>query len=260
MNQIRFAHKTALITGACGGLGRAIAEAFLREGANVIVCDINADLIADFKEKTDITKDDKVDEMFTAGEKMFGGIDVVVNSAGRVDRFDAVAEMDRAVWDKVLALNLTAPAMVSGRAIRKWLEEDRKGCIVNIASIAGFRGFSCGRSAGGVIFGTAGAAYTASKHGLVGLTKSTGAFYGDKGIRCNAIAAGTMQTNIASTFYAEGMNEAGYLRMRRNYPDIEGKDVCDINKVSELVLFLSSDAASIVNGATWTADAGVTAA
>lgn len=169
MNQIRFAHKTALVTGACGGLGRAIAEAFLREGANVVVCDINAELIADFKEKVssaypgctlvlqaDITKDDKIDEMFAASEKMFGGIDVVVNSAGRVDRFDAVAEMDRAVWDKVLALNLTAPAMVSGRAIRKWLEEDRKGCIVNIASIAGFRGFSCGRSAGGVIFGTAG--------------------------------------------------------------------------------------------------------
>lgn len=161
MEQVPFAHKTALITGACGGLGRAIAEAFLFAGANVIVCDINAELIADFKDKVsaaypectlvlqaDITQDDKIDEMFTKGEEIFGGIDVVVNSAGRVDRFDAVAELEREVWDKVVALNLTAPAMVSGRAIRKWLEEGRKGCIVNIASIAGFRGFSCGRSDG----------------------------------------------------------------------------------------------------------------
>lgn len=161
MEQVPFAHKIALITGACGGLGRAIAEAFLLAGANVIVCDINADLIADFKEKVsaaypectlvlqaDITKDETIDEMFAKGEEMFGGVDVVVNSAGRVDRFDAVAELERGVWDKVIALNLTAPAMVSGRAIKRWLEEGRKGCIVNIASIAGFRGFSCGRSDG----------------------------------------------------------------------------------------------------------------
>lgn len=158
MDQVPFAHKTALVTGACGGLGRAIAEAFLRAGANVVVCDINAELIADFKEKVsaaypectlvlnaDITKDEKVEEMFAEGEKMFGGIDYVVNSAGRIDRFDAVAEMERQMWDKVIALNLTAPAMISGRAIRKWLELGRAGSVVNIASIAGFRGFTCGK-------------------------------------------------------------------------------------------------------------------
>lgn len=162
MNQTLFAHKTALVTGACGGLGRAIAEAFLRAGANVVVADINAELIADFKEKVsaaypectlvlqaDITKDENVEKMFTEGEKMFGGIDLVVNSAGRIDRFDAVAEMERQMWDKVIALNLTAPAMISGRAIRKWLEEGKKGSVVNIASIAGFRGFTCGMLAQG---------------------------------------------------------------------------------------------------------------
>jgi hypothetical protein len=159
MNQQHFIQKTALITGGCGGLGRAIAEAFLRAGTNVVVCDINEGLMSDFREKVssaypectlvlqaDITKDDRVEEVFAEGEKMFGGIDFVVNSAGRIDRFDAVAELERPMWDKVIALNLTAPAVVSGRAIKKWLEMGRKGVIVNIASTAGFRGFNCGSS------------------------------------------------------------------------------------------------------------------
>lgn len=127
-----------------------------------------------------------------------------------------------------------------------------------------------------------GAAYTASKHGLVGLTKNTGAYYGAKGIRCNAIAAGQMDTNIALTLSTEGCNQDGIARMRRNctfcpivqawtfvsmlmvvshqtVPDWGGIEICDVEKVAEIVLFLSSDAAQIVNGAVWTADAGVTA-
>lgn len=160
MSQQYFIQKVALVTGGCGGLGRAIAEAFLRAGSNVVVCDINAELIADVKEKVsaaypectlalqaDITKDENIETIFSEGEKMFGGIDFVVNCAGRIDRFDAVAEMERQMWDKVIALNLTAPAVVSGRAVRKWLEDSKKGSIINIASIAGFRGFTCGMSA-----------------------------------------------------------------------------------------------------------------
>jgi NAD(P)-dependent dehydrogenase (short-subunit alcohol dehydrogenase family) len=159
MDQQSFIQKTALITGGCGGLGRAIAEAFLLAGSNVVVCDINEELMSDFKEKVssaypectlvlqaDVTKDDRVEEVFAEGEKMFGGIDFVVNSAGRIDRFDAVAEMERQMWNRVIALNLTAPAVVSGRAIKKWLETGRKGAIVNIASTASFRGFNCGES------------------------------------------------------------------------------------------------------------------
>ena len=111
MSQQSFIQKTTLVTGGCGGLGRAIAEAFLRAGSNVVVCDINAELIADFKEKVssaypectlalqaDITKDENIEEVFSEGEKLFGGIDFVVNCAGRIDRFDAVAEMVRA-WE-----------------------------------------------------------------------------------------------------------------------------------------------------------------
>jgi NAD(P)-dependent dehydrogenase (short-subunit alcohol dehydrogenase family) len=126
-----------------------------------------------------------------------------------------------------------------------------------------------------------GAAYTASKHGLVGLTKNTGAFYGSKGIRCNAIAAGAMATNISATL-AEGCNMDGVARMRQTCksargisnpflsflmltassspdPDIGEDGYCDVNKIAEIALFLCSDAAQVVNGAVWTADGGVSA-
>lgn len=145
-----FKKKNALITGACGGLGKAIAEAFLIEGANVVVCDVRQDLIDAFTRdvsaaypectlvlKCDITKDSSLDDMFAQAEKTFGHLDIVVNCAGMMDRFDPVGEVERSMWDRVMALNLTAPAMVTKRAIELMIKTDVKGSIVNIASIAG---------------------------------------------------------------------------------------------------------------------------
>lgn len=132
MSQQSFIQKTALVTGGCGGLGRAIAEAFLLAGANVVVCDINAELIADFKEKVsaaypectlavqaDITKDESVEQVFSQGEKMFGGLDFVINCAGRIDRFDAVAEMvrarNRSPWYRYMTNKLTCDLHFPGQ-------------------------------------------------------------------------------------------------------------------------------------------------
>ncbi|KAK5171752.1 uncharacterized protein LTR77_003388 [Saxophila tyrrhenica] len=259
MNQVPLAHKTALVTGAGGGLGRAIAEQFLLEGANVVICDINQELLNDFKEKvsagypectlvleTDITKEDALDEIFEKAEKMFKKIDFVVNSAGMMDRFDPVGEMEKTMWDRVLALNLTAPAMVTKRAVNSMVKNEVKGAIVNIASVAAFRGF------------TSGAAYTVSKHGLLGLTKNTAVFYGPKGIRCNAIMAGAMETNISKSFQQTGINMEGYGLMRQTFPEETFVSV-EVEKVAKLVTYLCSDSGSIVNGACWTADGGVTA-
>ncbi|KAK4545510.1 hypothetical protein LTR36_002860 [Oleoguttula mirabilis] len=256
MDQAPHRGKTALVTGACGGLGRAIAERFLQQGANVVVCDIDVKLIDDFKAKVaaaypecvltlnvDVTSDEALDDMFQQAEKMFGHLDYVVNSCGIMDKFDPAGDMDRATWDRVIAVNLTAPAMVTKLAVTGMLKHGTKGAIVNIASIAGVRGF------------TSGAAYTASKHGILGLTKNTGVYYGPKGIRCNAIMAGGMETNIGSAM-ANGLNMEGLGVMRQTFPETV---LVDVKKVAKLVSYLCSDDAEIVNGACWTADGGWTA-
>lgn len=154
---VAHANKTALVTGACGGLGRAIAEKFLQEGANVVVCDVNDTLIEDFKQKVsgayaectlvlkvDVTDDAALDDMFSQAEKRFGHLDYVVNNCGIMDKFDPVGDMERGLWDRVIAVNLTAPAMVTKRAVNMMLKHSIKGSIVNIASIAGVRGFCSG--------------------------------------------------------------------------------------------------------------------
>lgn len=214
-----FKGKTALVTGGCGGLGRSIAEAFLAEDANVVVCDINKELIAEFQEKvaaasaertlvleSNITVEAAQDALFQQASDRFGQLDFVCNSAGVMDDFSPAGDMSRGMWDKVIAVNLTAPTMITQRAVQHMMEKDVKGSIVNIASIAGVRGF------------TAGCAYTVSKHGLLGLTKNTAAFYGPKaGLRCNAIMAGGMRTNIADD-YMKGrlkMNMEGFATMRK---------------------------------------------
>lgn len=147
--------KTALITGAGGGLGRTIAEELLAQGANIVICDINEELLADFDEKVassnkdrtlalkcNITDDSAIDTLFAEIEKKFGALDILVNSAGMMDKFDAAGDVERSWWDRVIALNLTAPTMVTQRAVKLM----KKGSIVNISSIAGIRGFSSGRS------------------------------------------------------------------------------------------------------------------
>ncbi|KAI7634834.1 hypothetical protein KC319_g15608, partial [Hortaea werneckii] len=186
-----------------------------------------------------------LDELFQQAENKFGRLDYVVNNAGIMDKFDPAGEMDRSMWDRVIAINLTAPAMVTKRAVNMFLKHETPGAIVNIASIAGTRGYASG------------AAYTASKHGILGLTKNTGVYYAPQGIRCNAIMAGGMNTNIASAFM-NGLNMEGLKTMRKTFPEEHYRTV-STEKIAKLVSYLCSDDAEIVNGACWTADGGWTA-
>jgi len=250
--------KTVLITGGGGGLGRAIVERFIELGANVVTCDINDILLADLQEKVvaaspervlvtkcDITSEDALDELFQQTESRFGKLDYVVNSAGIMDLFDPAGSTDRDLLDKVLAVNLVAPTMITKRAVNLMIKHETKGSIVNIASVAAFKGYASG------------AAYTMSKHGLVGLTKNTAAFYQFKGIRCNAIQAGAMETNISSAM-ANGYCKEGLEFSMKHFGDWQGV-YCELPKMAKLVTYLCSDDASMINGALITADGGMTA-
>jgi NAD(P)-dependent dehydrogenase (short-subunit alcohol dehydrogenase family) len=149
--------KTAFITGAGGGLGRAIAEHFISLGANIVAIDINDGLINEFQKtfeqaapgrilavQGDITNDETIRSLFEKAEITFGHVDIVINSAGIMDRFDPAGAISREEWDRVIAVNLTAPMMITQQAIAGFLKHDVKGIIVNITSIAGFRGFANG--------------------------------------------------------------------------------------------------------------------
>jgi NAD(P)-dependent dehydrogenase (short-subunit alcohol dehydrogenase family) len=148
--------KTCLITGGAGGLGKAIASQFLEAGANVVICDINDERLQQTSTelspkgplkaiKTDITNTSEVEALFETLIGAFGKIDVLVNNAGIMDHFDPIGDLDMELWDRVMALNLTAPALLSKFAIRNMLlQENVDGRIINIVSVAGKAGWASG--------------------------------------------------------------------------------------------------------------------
>ncbi|KAK4508170.1 hypothetical protein PRZ48_001908 [Zasmidium cellare] len=254
----KYEGKTVLVTGGGGGLGRKIAENFVNDGANVVICDINKDLLADFDEKVgsahsgktlavecNITSQDDLDKLFQQAEDKFGAFDIVVNSAGIIDRFTSPGDIELDEWNRVLAVNLTAPTFITKRAVNGFLKSNKKGAILNMASVASFKGFANG------------VAYTASKHALIGLTRSTAAYYRLKGIRCNAIAAGAMKTNIGNVLSNGDFNMEGMQLMKKTFGEWEGA-VVELDKMAKLVAFLCSDDAEFINGAVVTADGGIT--
>ncbi|KAJ6087586.1 hypothetical protein N7467_006500 [Penicillium canescens] len=249
--------KTCLITGGGGGLGKAIASQFLEAGANVVICDINDERLQQTSTelspkgplkaiKTDITNTSEVEALFETLIGAFGKIDVLVNNAGIMDHFDPIGDLDMELWDRVMALNLTAPALLSKFAIRNMLlQENVDGRIINIVSVAGKAGWASG------------AAYTASKHGLVGLTKNTAAFYGTKGIKCNALMMGGMNTNIVDAFKT-GMHMEGYQKMTSILESIQAPHV-DVDEVAGFCVNMTyGKGAGQINGATIAIDNGWT--
>lgn len=178
---MRLKSKTAIITGAGSGMGKAIAILFAEEGANVIVSDINKDtvdaVVKDITAKggkakgvvANVALQEDVDAVTAAAVNEFGSLDILVNNAGIMDNFKTVGETDDALWDRLIAVNLTGPFKMSRAAIKVMEHQEKGGVIINNASVGG-------------LFGTrGGAAYVASKHGLIGLTKNIAATYGTFG-------------------------------------------------------------------------------
>lgn len=258
--------KTCLVTGGAGGLGKAIATAFLQAGAHVLVVDVNEERVKQTETDlagsgpgsltaftADITSLEAMEKLFSDIGAKFSKLDILINNAAIMDRFEPVGDLDVALWNKVLAVNLTAPAILSKLALGSMLQGQQEGRppqavghIINIASGAAKAGW------------LAGTAYTASKHGLVGLTKSTAAFYGDKGIRCNVLTLGVMpETNINDAFktgiHPEGRQKVGeILSGLRPTP-------CNLDDVAALCVSLTSGpAGNAVNGAVIAVDHGWT--
>jgi NAD(P)-dependent dehydrogenase (short-subunit alcohol dehydrogenase family) len=246
-------NKTVIITGAGSGMGKAMAMLFANEGASILVSDIKAERVdAIVKEITgkgskatgvvsNIASEADAEKVVNSAIAQYGSLDVLVNNAGVMDDFTPVADVTDELWNKVMGVNLNGPFYTCRAAVKHMLKQG-KGAIVNISSIGGLNG------------ARAGAAYTASKHGLIGLTKNIGFMYGPKGIRCNAIAPGGVNTNIM-----EGSNPNKFGMERMNTGTGSNIRTAEPLEIAELALFLASDKASNVNGACIVADGGWTA-
>ncbi|AEO99527.1 MULTISPECIES: SDR family oxidoreductase [Heyndrickxia] len=246
--------KVAVVTGAASGMGKAIAALYAKEGAKVVASDLNLEgvqqTVAEIEAaggkalavQANVASEEDVQHLIDTAVKEYGTLDILVNNAGIMDNMVPAGDLTDALWEKVFAVNTTGPM----RTIRKSLPifiEKGNGVIVNVASVGGLNG------------SRAGAAYTASKHAVIGLTKNVGFQYVLKGIRCNAIAPGGVETNIGTTmsepnaFGLERAMSGSAINPRSGKPE----------EIATIALFLASDDASFVNGAVITADAGWTA-
>jgi NAD(P)-dependent dehydrogenase (short-subunit alcohol dehydrogenase family) len=240
--------KVAVITGAASGIGRATVQAFAEEGARIVAADINAQGLSELGTVAgvhtivaDVSKQCDVDRMIDAAVERYGRLDLLCNVAGIMDRLLPVTEVTDEVWQRVLGINLTAPFMTSRRAIPVMLKNGG-GSIINIASVGGLSG------------GRSGAAYAASKHGLIGLTKNTACCYGSSGIRCVAICPGPVETAIGLGGQPSEIGMSVFGKTAAAMPRV-AKPV----EIAKVVLFAASDAASFVNGAVLVVDGGWTA-
>jgi NAD(P)-dependent dehydrogenase (short-subunit alcohol dehydrogenase family) len=240
----RFEGKTVIVTGAGSGIGRATASRIAREGGTVVAVDISAErvaeLVAEVPDATivsvtgDITKPEDVERIVAAAK---GRIDGLANVAGIMDDMTPLHEVTDAVWARVFAVNVDGMFRLS-RAVVPLMLEAGRGSIVNVASEASLRGSA------------AGLAYTASKHAVVGLTRSAAFMYAPQGIRVNAVAPGPVATNIQATFASE-------LGQQRLGPMLETiPPVAEPAQLAASITFLLSDDGTNVTGVVLPSDGG----
>jgi len=186
--------KVAVITGANSGIGKVTAELFAKEGAAVVLVARREEKLLEVKERItkaggralsvpgDVTSPADCRNVFEQAVNAFGKVDILVNNAGIVDNHTQTLRTTDELWDRVIAINLTGTFLFCREALR-YMTKTGTGAIVNVSSIAG-------------VFGNGGAAYSASKYGVIGLTKNIAIQYSGTGIRCNAVCPGPTPTPL----------------------------------------------------------------
>jgi NAD(P)-dependent dehydrogenase (short-subunit alcohol dehydrogenase family) len=252
----QFNTKVAVVTGAASGIGRATALAFAREGANVVVSDVavqgGEETVRLIKEAggeatfvtCDVSQAEEVKALVTKAVDTYGRLDYDINIAGIEGTLATTADYPEDVWSKVIGINLTGPYLCMKYAIPQMLTQGA-GVIVNMASILGVVGFA-----------TAGA-YTAAKHGLVGLTKVAALEYATQGLRVNAVCPGFIETPmVMERGLAAGSHPEVYQQLAEIHPM---KRLGKPEEIAAGVVWLCSEAASFVTGQTLIVDGGYTA-
>lgn len=248
---MEFENKTVIVTGSARGIGREIALKFGAEGARVVVFDIDIDGQAEVAGAVcgeiraaggeaeyflgDVSKPADTDALIKFAKDKFGSVDVIVNNAG-ITRDNLIMRMSEADWDAVLTVNLKGAFNVIKSAARTLMKQ-RAGVIVNMASVSG-------------VMGNAGQAnYSASKAGLIGLTKSVAKELASRNIRCNAIAPGFIETPMTAKLPED---------IQKAYKDsIPLKRFGQVEDIANLAVFLAGDKAKYITGQVINVDGGL---
>ncbi|MDX5481575.1 MAG: SDR family oxidoreductase [Hymenobacteraceae bacterium] len=246
-SQNQFAGKVALVTGASSGIGKSAALLYAREGAAVVVSDVQeekgqkvVDEIVNkggsaFFVKADVAKPEDCESLVKQAVAKYGRLDIAFNNAGISGEVKPVGEMSIDGWNKVISVNLSSVFYCMKYQVQQMLRNGG-GAIVNNSSILGQVGFANS------------AAYVAAKHGVVGLTKNAALEYSAQGIRVNAVGPAFIRTPLLTD---AGMNEDTLQQLSRMHPI--GR-LGEPEEVAELVLWLSSDKASFVTGSYYAVD------
>src|SRR5229473_2612495 len=250
----RLQNKIALITGAGMGMGREAAVLFAREGARVVVGDLNGQAAAETVELVkraggealavvgDVAIEAEVKRMVEDGVRKFGALHVLYNNAGVLwkDRDRSVLETDEKWWDRVMAINLKSVFWVTKHGIPH-LKTAGGGSIIMMGSVSALAGFTRAQDA-----------YTAAKGGLISLTKSLAIQFARDNIRCNVIHPGIVDTPLQAPYLTEAIRkefETGIPLGRIAHP----------REIAYVALFLASDESSFMTGAELVVDGGFTA-
>ena len=250
---MRLKDKVALITGSAGGMGQAAAELFAREGASVIVTDIAVDAGEQTAQriredggqaifiKADVANEEDVRRLVAGSIDAFGRIDVLYNNAGIMPDIDGgVTELSEATWDRIMDVNLKSAFLCTKHVVPHMIRQGSGGSIINVASFVAFLGCTVPQDA-----------YTASKGGMLSLTKSFAIQYGPHGIRCNAICPGPIETPLLRVLWTS--EEARNLRLNRIPLGRFGA----IDDIIYMALYLASNESSWTTGAWLIIDGGI---
>jgi NAD(P)-dependent dehydrogenase (short-subunit alcohol dehydrogenase family) len=252
----RFAGKVAIVTGGAGGIGSAVARRLVADGARVALVDVAKQALAKLREElgentcaieADVAQEEDCGEYVRQTVEQFGQVDLFFNNAGIEGKIANIVDLDIADFDRLMAINVRGVVLGLREVMRQMKRQATGGAIVNTASIAGLRGNA------GV------APYIASKHAVIGLTKSAAMEAAAFGVRVNAVAPGYIDTRMLHSLWvarSPDNPEAFRASMEERVPL---KRLGKPDDVSNLVTWLLSDEASYLTGSVYLVDAGIMA-
>jgi NAD(P)-dependent dehydrogenase (short-subunit alcohol dehydrogenase family) len=242
----RLAGKVCVITGAAGGIGSATAQAFEREGGRVVGVDLREHSVGELSLTADVTDETAVSELYARVRRELGRIDVLFNNAGISPTDDAsILETGLEAWERVQATNLRSVFLCCKHGIPHLLENDpTRGSVINTASFVAVMGSA-----------TSQISYTASKGGVLALSRELGVEFAKRGVRVNALCPGPVDTPLLRELYA-----ADPVAAQRRLVHVPMGRFAHAEEIANAVLFLASDESSYVNATEFLVDGGISGA